>query len=112
MQAVLVPVTKLRAAKVRLWGLIAILAYWSSIVWLPGLFKLLGIPAKDIPELARVLELYYWPPMKVLGLLTHALPYPVFMFYGPYLAVLLAAAVCSALWWLAATRYLERGSTA
>jgi hypothetical protein len=98
-----------RAAQVRLWGLIAILVYWSSIVWLPNAFKLMGIAPNNIPRaLVRMLEVYYWPPMRVLGLLTHVLPYPEFMFYGPYVAVGLPAAVCSALWWLATRRYVRR----
>jgi hypothetical protein len=100
------------AAKVRLGGLVVLLAYWSSILWLPGVFKLLGITAKDIPALARLLEVYYWPPMTVLGLLTHALPYPAFMFYGPYFAVALSAGVCCGLWWLATSHYVSRSSSA
>jgi hypothetical protein len=100
-----------RAAKVRLWGFVAILVYWSSLVWLPSVFKLSGIAQKDIPSaLVRLLEVYYWPPMKVLGFLTHVLPYPEFMFYGPYVAIALSATVCSALWWLATRGYVKRST--
>lgn len=102
----LVPVMRDRIRAVRLWGLVVILAYWSSIVWLPYVLKPLGVPGKS-RLLTWILEAYYWPPMRVLGFFTHLLPYPAFMFYGPYLAVALSAFLCSVLWWTALTGYLR-----
>ncbi len=75
-------------------------------------FKWLGISATSLARFRRLLAVYYQPPLSVLGWLTHMLPYPEFMFYGPYLAVLLSTGVCAAIWWLVATRCLVKRSTA
>jgi hypothetical protein len=99
----------LRLRRIRVLGLTAILAYWSSIVWLPLEFsRPEGATQRGI--LARLLEAYYWPPMKALGFLTHLLPYPVFMFYGPFIGVFTAGAISSILWWVGMTLYLRRYS--
>ena len=111
MRTVLVPgLLKRHGPAVRLWGLAVILGYWSSVIWLPYVLRPLGLPGGS-PLLTRFLELYYWLPLSVLGGLTRVLPYPAFMFYGPFLAAVLPAAVSSLVWWAALTSYLRRGSS-
>ena len=93
-------------------GHVVIWTYWTSFVWLPAPFYLMGVRPEDHPLLARGLEIHYTPFMTMLPRMA-----PVFapamgwslglIMAAPLLAILVGGLCCSGLWWVSA-RIMER----
>jgi hypothetical protein len=75
--------------------------YWSSVIWIPALFKLLGIAPRKDSWLAQVLAVYFWPLLALTPRMTRVFGHSVaVIFNARLLAALVGAACCTAVWWV------------
>jgi len=81
---------------------VVIWLYWFSLLYLPSIFRALGVHLQEHPAVRRALAIAYWPVMALIPRIG-----PLFgssrsaSRYAPLVAVMLCALACTVLWWAA-----------
>ena len=75
--------------------------YWSSLIWVPTLLRVLGVKPRNHSWLAQILEIYLWPVLALTPRMTSLFgPSAPVIFTAPILAALVGAVLCTAVWWV------------
>jgi hypothetical protein len=74
--------------------------YWSSLIWVPALMRVLRVKPSTQGWLAQILEIYFWPISALAPMMRRVFGHSVgVIFNDPLLAALVGALLCTAVWW-------------
>ncbi len=74
--------------------------YWSSLIWVPTLLRVLGVKPRNHSWLAQTLEVYLWPVLALTPGMARLFGSSVAVIHNtPILAALVGAVLCTAVWW-------------
>jgi hypothetical protein len=92
-------------------GILVLLIYWSSFVWLKLVFDLFGISPQDHLYLAAALETYFLPLTFLIPKMGPLFRYNFYViWYAPIVAMIFGMVVFSVVWWFLAPLIRKRNA--